>query len=119
MHPGDQDIARAVNELADRLPTPLRPLAAVAFDYRWSWAVDGAAIFAAIEPERWARCGANPLRLLTETPSTTLAKVAADSSWLARVQSLAAELAADRARPCPASCHPADQSDQPGGVLLR
>ena len=87
MHPGDQDIARAVNELADRLPTPLRPLAAVAFDYRWSWAVDGAAIFAAIEPERWARCGANPLRLLTETPSTTLAKVAADSSWLDRVQS--------------------------------
>ena len=102
MHPGDQDIARAVNELADRLPTPLRPLAAVAFDYRWSWAVDGAAIFAAIEPERWARCGANPLRLLTETPSTTLAKVAADSSWLDRVQSLVAELAADRTRPCPA-----------------
>jgi len=66
MFAGERDIDAAVAELADELPAPLRPLARVAFDYRWSWAADGAGTFAAIDAAHWARCSRNPRRLLTE-----------------------------------------------------
>jgi starch phosphorylase len=99
MYAGDRDLERAVAELAAGLPEPLQPLARVAYDYRWSWAVDGAATFAAIDPERWVRSGSNPRRLLTETPRSTLARAAASDEFVGRVARLAAELSADRARP--------------------
>jgi glycogen phosphorylase len=51
MFPGDHDIDRAVADLAAGLPEPLRPLARVAYNYRWSWSAAGAATFAAIDPE--------------------------------------------------------------------
>ena len=49
MYAGDRDIDAAVAELAAALPAPLQALARVAFDYRWCWAADGAATFAAID----------------------------------------------------------------------
>ena len=107
---GDRDLQRAVVELAAVLPEPLQPLARVSYDYRWSWALDGASTFEAIDPERWVRAGFNPLRLLTETPRSTLALAAVSSEIVGRVARLAAELAADRARPWRAdtvdSAHP-------------
>jgi starch phosphorylase len=99
IYSGDRDLARAVVELAAALPEPLQPLARVAYDYRWSWAVDGAPTFEAIDPERWVRTGCNPLRLLTETPRSTLARAAVNTEIVGRVARLAAELAADRVRP--------------------
>ena len=51
----------------------------MAFDYRWCWSVDGAATFEAIAPERWARCGANPRRLLCEAEPAMFAPV--DGGW--------------------------------------
>jgi glycogen phosphorylase len=99
MFAGDRDIDVAVAELAATLPTPLQPLARVAFDYRWCWAADGAATFAAIDPGHWARCGANPRRLLTETPPSLLRRAAADTALVARIERLAQELQADRERP--------------------
>ncbi|MCU0965013.1 MAG: alpha-glucan family phosphorylase [Burkholderiaceae bacterium] len=99
MFAGDRDIDAAVAELAGTLPPALRPLARVAFNYRWCWAVDGAATFAAIDPGHWARCGANPRRLLTETPPSILRRAAADAGLVARVERLAQELQADRERP--------------------
>jgi len=99
MYPGDRDLERAIAELASRLPAPLQPLARVAYDYRWSWAVDGPAAFEAIDAERWARAGCNPLRLLSESSRATLARAAGDPLIVRRVERLAAELAADRARP--------------------
>lgn len=57
MFPGDDDVERAVSELARMLPDALQPLARVAYDYRWSWSADGDAVFRAIDPDRWARCG--------------------------------------------------------------
>lgn len=100
MYPGDKDIDRAVEELALLLPGPLRPLARVAYDYRWSWSPDGAATFGRIDPGRWQRCGANPLRLLTEVPRARLEQVAADAGFVRQVERLAQELQADRQRPC-------------------
>jgi len=96
---GDRDIERAVAELAAGLPEPLQPLARVAYDYRWSWSADGAATFEAVNPERWTRTGFNPRRQLAETRRSTLDRAAADAAIVARVRRLAAELAADRARP--------------------
>jgi glycogen phosphorylase len=99
MFPGDHDIDRAVADLAAGLPEPLRPLARVAYNYRWSWSAAGAATFAAIDPERWARTGCNPRRLLTETHRSMLDRAAEDAGFLGRVSRLASELTADRARP--------------------
>ena len=100
MYPGDKDIDRAVEQLALQLPGPLRPLARVAYDYRWSWSPDGAATFRRIDPARWERCGANPLRLLTETPRARLEQAAEDADFVRHVERLAQELQADRQRPC-------------------
>jgi starch phosphorylase len=99
MFAGERDIDAAVAELADELPAPLRPLARVAFDYRWSWSADGAGTFAAIDAAHWARCGRNPRRLLTEASRPTLRRAAADPSLVARVERLSQELRADRERP--------------------
>jgi starch phosphorylase len=99
MFPGDHDIERAVVELETCLPEPLRSLARVAYDYRWSWTVDGAALFETLDPERWRRTGHNPRRLLTETPRAMLARAAEDAGFVGWVDRIAAELAADRARP--------------------
>lgn len=100
MFAGDHDIALAVAELADALPEPLRPLAQVAYDYRWSWSRDGAAMFEIIDPECWKRTAHNPRRLLSEVPRSTLERATARPGFLAWVDSIAAELASDRARPC-------------------
>jgi starch phosphorylase len=99
MFAGDRDLELAVAELAAGLPEALQPLARIAYDYRWSWAADGAATFEAVDPDRWARTGHNPRRLLAETRRSTLARAAADAALVVRVRRLAAELAADHARP--------------------
>lgn len=100
MFPGDLDVLRAVAELAAELPPALRPLARVAYNYRWAWSEDGAATFRAIDPDRWARCDANPRRLLTETDCATLERAARDPAFVARVERLYNELRIDRERPC-------------------
>jgi len=84
--------------LAERLPEALRPLARVAYDYRWSWARDGDALFADIDPHRWERSGRNPVRFLDELGPRMQAQASADPALLARVEALAATLAADAAR---------------------
>ena len=63
---GREDIDRAAEALASRVPTPLAPLARAAYNLRWSWTPGGADAFRAIDPQRWELCGENPIRLLTE-----------------------------------------------------
>jgi starch phosphorylase len=99
MFPGDHDLRRAIVELEACLPLPLRPLARVAYDFRWTWTADGAAMFESIDPDRWARAGHNPRRLLTETHPSMLARAAADAGFVGWIERVAAELALDRARP--------------------
>jgi starch phosphorylase len=85
---GRQDIERAVSSLASKLPAELAPLAAVAFDYSWSWRPEGGALFSAIDPGRWAACGHNPVRLLQEAPDARLAAAAGDADLMRRAQEL-------------------------------
>ena len=57
--------------LAERLTPGLKPLAAVAYNYAWSWDQDGAAVFQDINPHRWQLSGENPVRFLNDLwPST-------------------------------------------------
>ena len=99
MAAGDHDIAAAIATLAEALPAPLAPLARVAYDYRWSWTTDGAATFAAIDPDRWERSGNNPLDLLRSTSRARLEAVASDAALVDRAGALADLLEVDGERP--------------------
>jgi starch phosphorylase len=61
-----------IAQLQARLPSELAMLARLAFNYAWSWHVDGDALFRDLDPELWAACGHNPVRLLQETSQLEL-----------------------------------------------
>src|SRR3954453_13701514 len=82
---GAEDLRRASEELAARLPEPLRPLAHIAYNYRWSWLPGGPELFEAIAPHRWAQCGANPVRMLQEVSAGSLELAAGNEELLAQI----------------------------------
>ncbi len=96
---GRRDLERAADALTSRLPEALGVFARLAYNYRWSWAFDGADVFRAIDSERWERVAENPVRLLQETGADRLAAAAADSDLLARAAALEQEVLSDLARP--------------------
>ncbi|HEX3875066.1 MAG TPA: alpha-glucan family phosphorylase [Solirubrobacteraceae bacterium] len=95
--PGVADLERAAQALAARLPDRLGVLARLAYNYRWSWLPGGPDLFAAVDAERWAVCGSNPVRLLQEASAAGLARAAADGGLMSRAaaaeQTIAGELA--------------------------
>jgi glycogen phosphorylase len=98
---GREDIRRAAQDLADRLPPSLAPLAHLAFNYRWSWLPGGPELFEAVAAERFTLCGQNPVRLLQELPGHALASLAGDAELVARAAELAGQVRADLQRPAP------------------
>jgi starch phosphorylase len=96
---GSVDIARAVGELADRLPAQLAPLARLAYNYRWSWLPGAPELFEAIDPDRFKLCLENPVRLLQEASAESLRRAAGDTELLERASALEAEVSADLERP--------------------
>jgi starch phosphorylase len=96
---GAADVARAALALAERLPPPLAVFARLAYDYRWSWSLDGPELFRAIDAGRFAAAGGNPVTLLADAPAALLRRVAADDALLARAERLAAQLEAERLAP--------------------
>jgi glycogen phosphorylase len=99
MNAGHDDLLRAADALAARVPQPLGRLARLAYNYRWAWTPGGHELFAAIDPVRWDRCGENPVRLLGEAGLEALAHAASDPALLERVDEVAAVVEADRERP--------------------
>ena len=97
--PGAADFARRKSALADRLAPGLKPLAEVAYNYRWSWLPDGPAVFRDISPFRWERAGRNPVRFLNELWPAQQEAAGRDERLLERIDALAAAVAADLARP--------------------
>src|SRR6266542_1192849 len=71
------------------LPTPLRPLGRLAWNYWWSWSADGPSIFRDLDPEIWEECEHNPRLLLARTTEYRLALMATDPVYIERVQRLA------------------------------
>ena len=96
---GREDIERAIDELAERLPEPLAPVARLAYNYRWSWLPGGAELFASIDRERFELTLQNPVRLLREASSRALKRAAADDSLLAQAAELESLVQADLERP--------------------
>jgi starch phosphorylase len=96
---GQNDLARAAEALASRLPEPLAPLARIAFNYRWSWLPGGPELFEDIAPHRWALCAHNPVRMLQEVSAGALERAAADDRLLARIADAERAIAADLERP--------------------
>ena len=99
MNAGHDEILRAADALAARVPQPLAPLARLAFNYRWSWTPDGPDLFASIDADRWERCGENPVRLLGEVGPEALERAASDGALLERIAAVDAAMRADLARP--------------------
>ena len=93
MYPGQHDVDAAVADLASRLPDELRDLAALSYDYRWSWRSDGATVFASLDEERWRRTGANPVQLLRELDAAHLERAARDPWFLDRLHRLVDRIA--------------------------
>jgi len=94
---GEDDVVRAAQALAARLPEPLEILARLAFNYQWSWTMGGADLFRSIDAYRWAMRRENPVRLLLEAPGATLARAAEDEGLIARAHELHGEIQADLA----------------------
>ncbi len=97
--PGAADLGARIELLATRLTESLRPLAAVAYNYRWSWAADGPAVFRDINPHRWALAGENPVRFLSDLWPSTQEAVERNPELRARINRLVAEVAGDLGRP--------------------
>jgi starch phosphorylase len=96
---GRRDIDRAIAGLAARVPGELEVLARVAYDYSWSWDPDGPDVFAAVDPDRWATCAGNPVRLLEEAHPDRLKAAAADGALLDRAAALDRRLSDHRTAP--------------------
>ena len=96
---GSDELIRAAEALTARLPEPLGVLARLAYNYRWSWTPDGPSVFRDVSPDRWERCGENPVRLLQEASTEALERAAADPVLLERAAAVEAAVAADLARP--------------------
>ena len=99
MTAGTDDLLRAAEALAARVPRPLAGLARLAYNYRWSWTPGGPELFASVDPVRWERCGENPVRLLCEVDAGTLERAASDDALLDRAAAVEAAVRADLERP--------------------
>jgi glycogen phosphorylase len=96
---GSGDVERAVSDLAARIPSPLAPLARLAYNYLWSWTPGGGEVFAAVDAERWELCNNNPVRLLHESSSGALDRAAADAELSRRAQAVLEAIEAELHRP--------------------
>ena len=101
---GVGEVAEAARVLAGRVPGPLRALAELAYNYRWSWTRGGPELFERIDPRRWARCEANPVRMLEEVSPSGLERLASDRDFLERLEAVSGEVRRDLERPWRTGC---------------
>ena len=97
--PGAADLAARIDVLADRLSDGLKPLAAIAYNYAWSWTRDGAAVFRDVNPHRWELAGGNPVRFLGDLWPGTVEAAERNPALLERVQALSEEVGTYLERP--------------------
>lgn len=78
-----------VSSLKTKLPTPLRRLADLAYNYWWSWTEDRVSLFSTIDPTIWQACEHNPVALLESVSTERLWQVAEDPHYLNRLNLMA------------------------------
>lgn len=98
-HDGRADLERAIAELTDRLPERIQPLAWLAFNYRWSWMLDGPELFRAVDPHIWERSHGNPRAVIEVASPRRLQELTRDAAYVERVHAMAAAVAAELQRP--------------------
>jgi starch phosphorylase len=96
---GENDLRRAADDLARRLPDALAPLARLAYNYRWAWLPGGSEMYRSIDQRRWRMVAGNPVHLLQEASSEVLERAANDSALLERAAALEAQVREDLERP--------------------
>ena len=85
----ETEIERSAAARGRELPPNLQQLERVAWNYWWSWAPDGSAIFRDLDPEMWQRCEHNPRALLALASEVRVAQMAAEPAFVDRVGLLA------------------------------
>ena len=71
---------------------PLLQLESLSWNYWWSWAPDGAAVFRDLDPQLWEECEQNPRQFLARLSPYRLAQASTDPVFLERVQRLSETL---------------------------
>ncbi|MEH2225433.1 alpha-glucan family phosphorylase [Nostoc sp.] len=77
--------------LSEKLPSPLKRLADLAYNYWWSWSGDRISLFQSIDPQEWERCGHNPVAILESASYERLTQLAEDPFYLKQISALARE----------------------------
>ncbi|MCZ2816613.1 alpha-glucan family phosphorylase [Modestobacter sp. VKM Ac-2984] len=85
---------RALRRLTVRasLPEALMPLSQLVTNLRWSWHPETRDLFEALDPELWASCGGDPVKVLGEVSADRLAALADDPVFLEQLTTVAADL---------------------------
>ncbi|NER82195.1 MAG: glycosyltransferase family 1 protein, partial [Leptolyngbya sp. SIO1D8] len=78
-----------ITHLKAKLPSPLRRLADLAYNYWWSWTPERISLFSTIEPTIWQNCHHNTVALLESVAHERLSQIAEDPQYLKRLQILA------------------------------
>ena len=78
-----------VTQLKAKLPSPLRRLADLAYNYWWSWTPERMSLFSNVDPTIWQTCHHNPVALLESVAYERLSQIAEDPQYLKRLQILA------------------------------
>ncbi|MHA7199448.1 alpha-glucan family phosphorylase [Arthrobacter alkaliphilus] len=74
------------------LPEPIRPLARLATNLRWSWHRPTRELFASLDQELWEESSHDPINLLGSISRDQLDQLASDNELVQRVQEAAADL---------------------------
>ena len=80
---GQRDLQRAINELAERLPPPLQPLARLMYNYRWAWLPGAGLLFRDIDFAHWQRSGCNPRHVIEAVSPRRLQQLSRDEPFVA------------------------------------
>ena len=74
------------------LPTPLRPLAELARNLRWSWHEETIEVFRAVDPDLWLSTGGDPLKMLSQVGAERLEALAGDRRFVRNLDLAHADL---------------------------
>ena len=96
---GRRDLQRSINELTERLPPLLQPLARLIYNYRWAWLPGAGALFHDIDLAHWRRSGCNPRHVIEAVSPRRLQELSRDEPFVARLRTLADRVDADMQRP--------------------
>ena len=98
------------------LPERLVALERLSVNLRWSWDKPTQDLFAAIDPALWPQVGCDPVALLGQVSPKRLDELAADESFVGRLDRIAGQLDDYLARPLWYQERAADGVQMPNGI---